>query len=727
MAPWATAQDLSCDRGDREVRALKFQGNREFDAASLAASIATTPTSLASLPFVGTKRCLDPVELVRDIQRLEVLYRRRGYPDVTVDTTIRTIRPLVIEVTFRIAEGVPMRVSTISIKQTDPAAEAAKAARDFQLQPGGVFDRAAFEAGRDSLVRRLRNAGWPQAEVLLAYKTDNATHTADLEVTVVPGVRAKLGAIEVVTDNSNGKGLSEGTIRRTMGLKTGDWFSARAIIDAQRSLYQTDAFRRVDLQPDSIQPSGDSIVNLTATLVQGDRWAARGGIGWATLDCFRMQGSFTDRDFLPFAERLELEARVSKVGIGAPLDGAPNLCQSQARNDPYSKTLNYYSALTLRQPVRSRQSRVPTMTVFSSTLSEYRAYLRYTPIGGALSLQNPFQSKYPSQLAYQLELGRTEAEPAFFCAVFNACEVESRTFLQRNNRLAALSYSFTRGTVNDALRPTAGTTLRLELRHASTAIGSSSSQRFNKAVLDGTWYFQVGKTATRVISHVRVGQVYGGTNFRGNGFVPPQERLYAGGPTTVRGFRQNELGPAVYIVGDTMTVIQDGKTYFRSKPTAVAERIVPTGGNSLLVGNLEVQLPSPILSSLLQWAVFTDAGRLWNRDNTSTEQTISDDGRKFKITPGAGVRIASPFGAIRIDLGYNAYRSPAGAAYFNAPLSGGVAPLYCVSPTNTLAVTTGANGLPSQASGACPSTFRPAGSTSFLRRINPSIWIGQAF
>jgi hypothetical protein len=203
--------------------------------------------------------------------------------------------------------------------------------------------------------------------------------------------------------------------------------------------------------------------------------------------------------------------------------------------------------------------------------------------------------------------------------------------------------------------------------------------------------------------------------------------LYAGGPTTVRGFRQNELGPAVYIVGDTASVVENGRLYYRTKPGAVAERIVPTGGNSLVVANVELQMPSPVLRQLLQWAVFTDAGRLLNR-GASTAQTLSDEGRKFKVTPGAGVRIASPFGAIRVDLGYNAYRSPAGAAYFNAPLSaGGVAPLYCVSPTNTLPVTVGISGPPTQASGSCPATFRPPGNSGFLRRINPSIWIGQAF
>ncbi|MGV3710981.1 MAG: BamA/OMP85 family outer membrane protein [Gemmatimonas sp.] len=711
------------------MRALRFQGNHEFDAATLSASIATTPTSFAGLPLVGTKRCLDPVEFARDVQRLEVLYRRRGYPEVDVDTVVRTLRPQVIEVTFRIVEGRPIRVASISMNQPGGLPELDKAAAEFRLQAGVIFDRGSYEAERDSLVRKLRNAGWPQAEALLAYKTDNAAHTANLDVTVIPGVRARLGRIAVEIDSSSGSGLSEGTIRRTMGLNTGDWFSARAIIDAQRNLYQTDAFRRVDLQPDSIQPAGDSIVNLTVTLVRGDRFAARGGIGWATLDCVRLQGTFTNRDFVPYAERLELEARVSKVGIGDPLDGAPRICQGQALQDPYSKELNYYTSLTLRQSLRSRPSLVPTVTVYSSVLSEYKAYLRRTPIGGAMTFTSPWQQRYPSQLGYQVELGRTEAEPAFFCAVFNACEVDARNFLQQNNRLAALNYSITRATVDNPLRPNSGTTVRLELRHASPFIGSSSSQRFNKAVIDGTWYFGIGNTAARVTSHVRVGQVYGGTDFRGTGFVPPQERLYAGGPTTVRGFRQNEMGPSVYIVGDTTRVpAPNGAFYIRADSNARAERVVPTGGNSLVVGNLELQLPSPVFSSLLQWAVFADAGRLWNRNNSSTDQTISDDGRQFKVTPGAGIRIASPFGAIRIDFGYNAYRQPKGAAYFNAPLGAdGVAPLYCVSPTNTLPVTVGPSGQLVQASGPCPATFPPPGNKGFLRRFNPSIWIGQAF
>jgi outer membrane protein insertion porin family/translocation and assembly module TamA len=626
-----------------------------------------------------------------------------------------------------------MRITALALRGLDLHAEVRDAARDFPLTVGGVFDRGALDAGRDTLVRRLRNTGWPQAEALVAYTTNTALRTADVEVSVVPGVRAKLGRIALEVDaGADNRRVSDATVRRAMALKTGDWYSARAIIDAQRNLYQTDAFQRVDLQPDSIQPAGDSIVNLVVRLLEGDRWAARGGLGWATLDCFRMQGSLTDRDFLPFAQRLELTGRVSKIGIGDPLDGAPNFCQGQAKSDPYSRTLNYYTSMTVRQPVRANQARVPSLTLFSSTLSEYKAFLRRTPIGGALSVTDPFPIlRVPSTLLYQVELGRTEAEPAFFCAVFNACDNESRTFLQRNNRLAALEYSIVRGRVNDPLRPTGGSTVRLNVRHASTLIGSDRSQQFNRGTGDVSWYRTLRGGAT-LTTHLRGGVVYGGgTTPRTGGFIPPQERLYAGGPTTVRGFRQNELGPAVYIVSryDIDTVSTPGKTFYRADSSSVTERVVPTGGNTLIVGNLEAQFPSPIAPRLLQIAVFADAGKLWNRGAASPAATLSDEGPSVKITPGMGIRIASPFGAIRVDLGYNGYRLPAGAAYYNAPLQAGVAPLYCVSPGNALSVTaSGTNGAPpEQEAGGCSNSFRPTRGAGFLRRLNPSIWIGQAF
>ena len=724
------AQDFSCERGDREVRALRFSGHREFTTLELRSAVATLPSTGGALPIFGTKRCLDPLEFVRDVQRLEVLYRRRGYPDVVVDTLVESVARDVIEVTFDIREGEPMRVASLTLRGLDGVPDAQAIAEAFPLRAGGLFNRVALEDGRDSLVRQLRNSGWAGAEALLAYTTDEQAHTAEVEVLAVPGTRARIGEIRIIVDSSEGPSrIRDATIRRAMAVERGDWYSARALITAQRSLYQLDVFRRVDLQLDREPTAGDSVVDLTVRLLEGDRYAAQGGVGWATLDCVRMQGSFTDRDFLPWAPRLELNGRVSKVGIGAPLDGAEGICQQQARQDPYSATLNYYAGLTLRQPAAGPRARVPTVSIYSSTLSEYRAFLRRTPIGGALSITNPLQSRIPTTLSYQVELGRTEAEPAFFCAVFNTCDVESRAFLQRNTRLAALGYTATLDRANDPLRPTRGYTLRLDARHASTLVGSDRSQQFNRFVGDATWYTSLGSGLV-LLAHVRGGVVYGGgTSPQLGGFIPPQERLYAGGPTTVRGFRQNELGPAVYIVAGFEEAVEGDATYYRADTTRFEERVVPVGGNTLLVGNIELTAPSPVLRGLLSWAAFADVGKLWNRGAVIGVQQSGEAAAAVRVTPGLGVRIASPFGAIRIDLGYNPYRLPAGAAYFNAPLQAGVAPLYCVSPGNTLPVT-GASVVgapPVQASGACPATYRPPARTGFLRRLNPSIWIGQAF
>ena len=44
-------------------------------------------------------------------------------------------------------------------------------------------------------------------------------------------------------------------------------------------------------------------------------------------------------------------------------------------------------------------------------------------------------------------------------------------------------------------------------------------------------------------------------------------------------------------------------------------------------------------------------------------------------------------GPVRLDVGYSGTRSPAGPAYRDVAIGFSTAPLYCVSPGNTLPVT----------------------------------------
>jgi len=724
----AGAQDLRCERGDREVGSLRFAGNHTFGDGELSRVVVTTPSALLSGIGLGARRCLDPDEFGRDVLRLVAFYRKRGYRSASVDTVVRhtggsAVRPRVA-VTFAIHEGQPVRLDSVAVVGLDSVRPTVRtrARAAIRLRPGDVFDRVALEAGRDTLRDRLRNGGYPQADALVASSTDTATLRATATVTVVPGPLTRVGRIIVRGTGPDGGAphIPDRVVRGTLGIRPGDPVRLGDLLEAQRTLYQTDAYRRIEVRLDTIRPvaaaagngagTGLAVADLLVTADEGALRAAEASVGWATLDCFRLRADVTDRYFVPQAQRLELSGRLSHIGIGHPLAVAPGLC-GPARSDVYSDTVNYYLGATVRQPSFFRLRRVPSVTLFTSRSSEFNAFQRVTPVGALFSLASRPGSRLPSTFTYQIERGRTSANAAVFCAVFSACDEPTRSVLDRNRTVGTLGYALVRNRANDLLNPSSGNVERLTVRHSSALTGSEATQRFNKAVLDGSYYRPFAGGILTV--HAQGGTVLGD--------APQQERLFAGGPTTVRGYRQNELGPQVYLLTN---VVADtgagGAVTYRATPGAKPERTIPAGGNTLIVGNLEVQLRSPVLPDLLALAVFTDAGEVFNRGSGGTNAT--GGGRALRVTPGAGVRVRSPFGAIRVDLGYNPYAATAGPAYYITPGDARSQVLYCVSPGSE-----GVGGFGTPGAGGCAPTYRPPTTSSFFRRLNPSIWIGQAF
>ena len=720
----ARAQDISCERGDEEVFRLEFEGNKAFSDADLSKTIVNTPSAWARrylhLPFT-VKHCLDRNELPNDRARLVIFYRRRGYPRVTVDTVVKELAPRAVELRFLINEGPPVVTRSFVVRGLESVPERDRVVRNLPIREGSRFDRFALDAAADSIRERLNNSGYPRAEATNSFTVNDSALLAWDTLTVSPGPRTRIGAIRIAVTPFMGKEqqISSGVVRRIMGLDSGRLFRENEILDAQRALYRTEAYQHVSIMTDSATTPDDSIATLTVSIAEAAMHSARLGAGYGTLDCFRANGEFIDYNFGRGARRFDLNARVSKIGIGRPLSGVEDLCPA-AKRDVFSDRLNYYLGATLRQPVFFGLRTVPTITVYSQRVSEYNAYLRTTAIGGVASLAWRGLTRTPVNLAYALDLGRTEAQPALFCAVFNLCEEAERERIQQTQRLAVLSASLTRDNSNSILSPTRGSVIRLEARHSSPAIFSNRNLQFNKVVGDAARY--IGTAGGTVVAfRIRAGSVFGRTFGAATGFVPPQERLYAGGPTTVRGFAQNELGSAIYISRDFQEIPSTPPDTGVVLRDTTYRRVVPVGGNSLIVANLELRLRSPFAPSLLQWTVFTDAGDVWNRGNQV-------GGVKLKVTPGIQLTAFSPVGPVRAAVGYNPYSRPQGPLYYEATLEGGQ--LICVSPGNSLPsqVRTTAEGrIITQVPGPCPSSFRPAPETSFRSRLTFSFAIGQAF
>src|SRR5689334_6400244 len=544
----ARAQDIECERGDLEVMQLNFEGNRALSDAELARAIVTTPSSWARrflhLPFT-TKHCLDRNELPNDRVRLIILYRRRGFPRVKVDTAVKLLAPGAVSVTFTINEGPPMILRGFAVQGLDSVAEGSRLLRSIRIREGMRFDRTVMDTAANSIRERLHNSGYPRAVADNRYVVNDSALSGWDTLVVAPGPRTKIGAIKIDVTPLSGKTqqIPSRIVRKIMGLDSGQLYRETEILDAQRAIYQTEAYQHVSIAPDS---GADSLVTLYVNLAEAPMHSARVGAGYGTLDCFRVTGEYTDYNFLNGARRLDLTSRVSKIGIGRPLDWEPNLCPA-AKKDVFSNRLNYYAGATLRQPVFLGLRTVPTLTVYSQRVSEYNAYLRTTSIGGAASLIWRSLTRTPVNLTYSMDLGRTEAQPALFCAVFNLCEAAERERIQRTQQLAVLSLAVTRDNSNSLLSPTRGSIIRLEVRHSSPAILSNKDLQFNKLVGDASRYVAIGSAVLAM--RVRGGSVFGRNVESATGFIPPQERLYAGGPTTVRGFSQNELGSLIYISG----------------------------------------------------------------------------------------------------------------------------------------------------------------------------------
>jgi outer membrane protein insertion porin family len=111
-----------------------------------------------------------------------------------------------------------------------------------------------------------------------------------------------------------------------------------------------------------------------------------------------------------------------------------------------------------------------------------------------------------------------------------------------------------------------------------------------------------------------------------SGFIPVEDRFYSGGSNSIRGWNRSELGPK-------------------------RESGTPLGGKSIFESNFEIRYP---LVWRLSLVAFFEAGNVW-------EKSWSYDFNNLAYAAGSGLRLETPIGPVRFDVGvpiWNEKRSP---------------------------------------------------------------------
>ena len=746
MVPVAARAQLKClSPEDKEIRSVSFQGNQRFSSDELKLRVLAEPTDLVRRFFrkvVGTRRCVRGALLASDSLRLWSFYRDQGFPDIRVRSPEeRQNGDHWVDIVYTVSEGEPVLIDSVTVRPDSFAG--LNLGQDLtsvlRMRPGGRYSPAIAQTDVDSIETRLKNNGYPHGSACVFERrlsgpaecqpdTPPPTasgHRISVGILVTPGPLTHFGRVTITDTSITGDPplISQQAVRQLLPFKEGDLYQLRLLTQAQRQLYQLGTFDHTEVQQDTSNAAPtDTIANIKVLVVESYMHEGHFIGGWGTQDCFQTGFQYSDKALFHSINRLELSGRMSKLGW-APRPGWPvarDLCRSSLIEDVIgSSKLNYSTTMRFTQPAAFGGLLDRSVGAYSEVRGNYKAFLRTTLIGGNASLSKLLAEKLVANepnrhqliglLGYNLEYGHTDAPPSVLCANFRACQPIEQQQLSRDQSLAVLNSVFTRDWRDNAVIPTGGTLARVEGRLSSKYLGSNAALSFRKGVGDLTWYHTAFRSNVAVI-RFRGGIIGGGEQTAAERYVPPQERLYTGGETSVRGYGPNELGPLIYVTSQLDTAATGDTLSFADcslHPQGACPRVerIPSGGNAMLVWNLEYRLRGPIFTNRLQTILFYDVGRIWTPSSSGQDQ-------RFKGTPGVAFRVFTPIGPVQFNIGYKGDRDPLGPVFYNAGISGsGAGALICVSNTG------------SAAPGDCQSTFAPPFPE--FHWLKPQTWLNR--
>jgi outer membrane protein insertion porin family len=653
MSPATGPYPRFAEFSGREVGAVEFAGELRLPLDSLRAVTITRPPRcrVFFLPgvlcpgFLQDRYRLSLEELARDVARLQLYHRDHGFFGTRVFPSVEPVPDRRVEVRFAIAPGDQVRLRELTIEGAEAIVPEEALLAAIPQRVNRPFRRSHFLASADTIRHELLRRGYAYAEVLRNYGVDTVANYAEAHFVVIPGPLVHVDSILVIGANR----LGEQTVRRQLTFSEADLLRMMDLNRSQRSLYGLGMvnFASVEIAPDTLQlaPQDSAAASVLVRVVEAPQYLVDGTAGYGTVDCLRTGASWTNRNFLGGARRLELSANVSRIGVGAPAAWGLEdtfLCPA-LRDDPFSDTLNYRLAADFQQPRLFGTLNQLGVGLRAQRIAELETYMRRM-VGGHVALSRAVGDFTLLNTTANVEWGVTRATPEVFCVGFDVCAPEDREPLLEprwSNSLGATIVHDRTRTEGFAVR---GFSVRSSADVASPAFGSDDEY----VRLSAEWL------GHRQVSpgYVLAGRLHGGTFLRGTldplqEFIPPDRRFYAGGPNSVRGFGRNALGPVVYVDR------QDGR-----EPRSSA-----TGGTEMVVGTAELRTPSPIFSQYMRLGAFVDAGQVWAPDTDLATAPI-------RVTPGFGLRFITPVGPIRVDAGYNPYGREAGPLFVIDPETG---------------------------------------------------------
>jgi outer membrane protein insertion porin family len=565
---------------DFAVTDISLSGNRAFSDKDLFKQTETKRVDWFSEHILQQEPFLFNSEILEtDIQRIKTFYQREGYlfvevpqPEMKIDQKSRSVA-----LTFRVRENTPVIVKEVTFslpggqsgRPHDIDSLLTRAQSDLLLKSKTVFRDAHVTADRKTLLTILANSGYPFATVDHRLFVEMRDTTASVNWMIIPGPSAVFGDVTITGNDRVPVDLVQGKLT----FRQGTSYNAAKLIESQTAVYNLGLFNAVTIRAD-LDDTTSTIVPVTVTLKEATQIKLFLGAGYGKEEQFRVTAELRLLDVVADADKLNLELKHSAL-------------------QPYEIKLTYLQPDFLFNNM--------TLSVIPTVRSETETAYSMTRFGSRISLDYPLFRQVHGSIGYGIE--KVELDTASIASTNPADQVLEK--YMKHSVIINLLHT----NAVPLFDPIRG--MIASLKFMLSGVTESDPYRFNRALLDLKRYDQL-RESTVLASRLAIGTIH---SLDAGGFIPVEERFFAGGSNSNRGWARFQLGPKD----------PSGK---------------PVGGSSIIDGSVEIRQR---ISGPFSCTLFTDYAEI-------QEQPLMYTFADLHFAAGIGLRYKTAIGPIRFDI-----------------------------------------------------------------------------
>ena len=471
-----------------------------------------------------------------------------------------------VPVTVGIEAGPVFHLRRVTLQGQVP--ELARAA--LGVAPGAPALAAEVLAGQGRVLDALRSAGYALAKVdAPVAMLDASAQALNVSYKVDTGPQVDLGPISI----GGLQRVDPAFVRRRVLVSQGERFDPAKIELARQDLAQLGVFATVRARAaERVDAAGQ--LPLAFDVTERPRHAVAATAAFSTDLGASVGATFQHRNLFGQAEQLNLGAAVTQLGGSA------------------SRGIGYNATASLLKPdwLRRNQSAQVNLQAVKESLDAYDR----TAVLGGVTISRKFAEVWTGSVGVQAQQSLITQEG-----------------VRRSYTLLSLPLGLRYDSTGPEglFEPTHG--IKAAAIATPTDVLTGRSATFTILQASGSTYINLGAPGRSIVAlRGLVGSVQGASTFD----LPPDERFYAGGGGTVRGYKYQSIGPR-----------------FRSGR--------PTGGTSITAATVEFRQR---FGESFGAAVFVDAGQVANSSTAFNGN--------LRAGAGVGARYYTPIGPIRLDV-----------------------------------------------------------------------------